>query len=223
VSDSPIATLRALKGAPLSIVIALKLAGQPVGAAWLIAATGYGHNVIARALRVLCELQLAMPLRRYDGWTLTEGGSRLLLPLPIDGSAQNGISPLSSSSSSRYKEENTLPPLLTPGSSQKENSPALDCRGKLCAQRQSLLVNLAIGYLEHELHQADPKFAQGERRDPHGIAFESIEAEVGALIDEGKGDQTGLLVYRIRQLASGERRSRLTRHAYAQLTGGHSA
>jgi hypothetical protein len=221
-SDPPLAILRALKGAPISIVIALKLANQPVGAAWLIVATGYSHGAISRALRVLCELQIVQPISRCNGWTLSEGGSQLLLPLPADASAFFGHSPLSSSRS-RYKEEISLRPLPTNASAQKRCSPALDCRGKPCAERQALLVNLAIGYLEHELHLADAKFAQGERRDPHAIALESIEAEVNALIDEGKGDQTGLLVYRIRQLASGERRSRLTRHAYAQLTGGRSA
>ena len=219
--DTPIASLRALKGAPLSLVIAMKLANQPVGAGWLTSATGYTNATVTRALQVLRELRIAMQLERYNAWTLTEGGSQLMLSLPGEWSTQFECSPLSSSSS-RYKEEKTLLPVLSGGSPQNECSPVLDCRGKPCARRYALLVNLAIAYLEHELHEADPKFAQGERPDPHGVTFESIEAEVNALIDEGKGDETALLVYRIRQLARGERRSRLTRHAYAQLTGGHS-
>src|SRR5437763_1216417 len=93
-SEHPLSQLRALKGAPLSCLIAMHIAAQPVGANWLSAITGYAHQAITKALIVLREFQLAVETSRFNGWTLTPHGQQLVLPAPVPPSAENQPSPV---------------------------------------------------------------------------------------------------------------------------------
>lgn len=75
--------LRAIKGAPVSIVLALMLYPErSLGPAQLAALTGYSRNTIASALQVLAELGLAQRHARYSGWRLTLATQQLFLPYP---------------------------------------------------------------------------------------------------------------------------------------------
>jgi len=71
--------LRALKGAPLSIIIAMMIARQKVGEGWLISMTGYSQNTIRTAMKFLLETQIVIRIGRYDGYTLSEGVTQLPL------------------------------------------------------------------------------------------------------------------------------------------------
>jgi hypothetical protein len=76
-----VAILRTLKGAPLSIVIALALSPTRVGNEYLARVTGYTDKTVAQALNYLAEIQLIN--RTSSGWGLAAG---FQLPLMIPGS-----------------------------------------------------------------------------------------------------------------------------------------
>ena len=78
---SNVLALRALKGAPLSCLIALGIAGRPVGVTWLSTATGFEKKAVIAGLRVLESLSLAANAARYNGWQLTPAARALPLML----------------------------------------------------------------------------------------------------------------------------------------------
>lgn len=71
--------LRALKGAPLSILVAMMLAHSPIGVDHLVVATGWGKDKVREGLSVLHSKGLATPLMRYNGWELTARAQQLSL------------------------------------------------------------------------------------------------------------------------------------------------
>jgi hypothetical protein len=71
--------LRALRGAPLSCLLALALTRRPSGSGWLTTLTGYRKDSVAAALRLLEQLGLVQNEGRYNGWRLTAGAWRLSL------------------------------------------------------------------------------------------------------------------------------------------------
>lgn len=218
--------LIALKGAPLSVVIGMAIYNRPVGRNELINVTGYKKDVVSAALDFLISLGLVVRTSRFS-WQLTLGAKQL--PLVFDVPALEAPDPARAiKSPSRpvvgiggsFTKEETLetpnnPPPPPEGKAIKSPSRAdFGCSGKPCQRRADLLARMGVGYLEAELHAVDHKFDGGERRQPFGISYESIEAEINAMVDEGTSDRTGLLVYRVRQLATGERFSKLSFHAY---------
>jgi len=80
--DNPLALVRMLKGCPLSLVMAMVIARQPVGRAWLEGVTGYSQNVVQKGLAYLEEIGMAARNGRYEGWHLTDGAKAL--PLVYD-------------------------------------------------------------------------------------------------------------------------------------------
>jgi predicted transcriptional regulator len=72
-------TLRALKGAPLSIVVALMMANQPVGESWLVSITGYSQNTIRNGCKFLTETQMIQRNGRYQGYVLSHGAEQFPL------------------------------------------------------------------------------------------------------------------------------------------------
>ena len=78
---SNVLALRALKGAPLSCLIALSMSGRPVGVTWLSTATGFEKKAVIAGLRVLESLSLAASSARYNGWQLTDEARELPLML----------------------------------------------------------------------------------------------------------------------------------------------
>ena len=81
--DERSTVLRALKGCPLSIVMALLLYrtdNRALGPTHLAAITGYTRKTVSAALAVLAEMGLAQRHARYTGWTLAEHTRQLFLP-----------------------------------------------------------------------------------------------------------------------------------------------
>lgn len=77
--DNPLSYLRQVKGAPLSILVALSAANQPVQAKWLGSMTGYSPNSITTALVLLSEMQLVSCNTHRTAWRLTNGVRQLPL------------------------------------------------------------------------------------------------------------------------------------------------
>lgn len=77
--NDAISLLRALKGAPISCLVALHFSNRAVGNKWLVTATGYKANSIIDAMDALVELGHAVRVSRYSGWQLTDKGSQLPL------------------------------------------------------------------------------------------------------------------------------------------------
>jgi len=82
-SDNPIRMVRELKGAGLSIVIALGLVNQRVSQEWLERATGYTDKTVSQALQYLEENGLAD--HTGSGWQLSSNKARqLVMPLELE-------------------------------------------------------------------------------------------------------------------------------------------
>lgn len=79
--DNPISLIRTLKGAPLSILLILRITGQPVSASFLVAMSGYTDKPITSGLEFLKELGFVSKLDRYH-WQIT--GQIQQLPLSLD-------------------------------------------------------------------------------------------------------------------------------------------
>jgi len=84
-----LATIRALKGAPLSILIAMLIARQPVGEDWLVTITGYSQNTVRSGCKFLTEIQMIQRNGRYHGYVLTNGAEQLTLGHKELGEGQN--------------------------------------------------------------------------------------------------------------------------------------
>lgn len=82
-------TLRALKGAPLSIVLAMMIANQPVGEGWLATATGYSQNTIRKGCKFLEETQIIGRNGRYEAYVLSDGAQLSLGMADENGERQN--------------------------------------------------------------------------------------------------------------------------------------
>jgi len=76
---NPLASLRALKGAPLSCLFALMFANQPVGKAWLSRMTGYSDKPVAAALDYLNEMGYVTSNGRYESWQINTAAIQLPL------------------------------------------------------------------------------------------------------------------------------------------------
>ena len=68
ISPNTTTLLRALKGAPLACLFALLLCNQPASQIWLTQCTGYSHNSVLAALRLLEELGLARRCAPLGEW-----------------------------------------------------------------------------------------------------------------------------------------------------------
>ncbi|MDY6868782.1 MAG: hypothetical protein SVT56_12945, partial [Chloroflexota bacterium] len=105
-----LATLRALKGAPLSILIAMLIAKQPVGENWLCSITGYSQNTVRRGCKFLEETQMIRRNERYNGYVLAKGSIQLPLGMEeISKSALRG----ERHSKSGLQPKMTLPSVTT--------------------------------------------------------------------------------------------------------------
>lgn len=103
--ENPIALVRALKGAPLSVLFALFLLKQPVTQEFLERTTGYTDKPVSQALAYLQENGLIQKVAR--GWLLTGEARQLPLPLTMleDG---GGEEPSRNYSDSQSLEEVNL-------------------------------------------------------------------------------------------------------------------
>jgi len=100
-------TIRALKGAPMSIIVAMLLAKQPVGESWLISVTGYSQNTIRNGCKFLIESQMIQRNRRYEGYILVNGALQLPLGVAeIDESQNLTIPPVTTTSTFNMNDNN---------------------------------------------------------------------------------------------------------------------
>jgi len=103
-----LATLRALKGAPLSIVIAMLIVNQPVGENWLCSITGYSQNTIRKGCQFLIETQMIRRNERYHGYALIKGAMQLPLGMAEIGERHKLTLPsvTTTTAFNRYEKEN---------------------------------------------------------------------------------------------------------------------
>lgn len=67
----PLALIRAIRGAPLTVLVALTMSGQPLGTAQLATLTGYSDKTVTSALLTLQGLGLVQRHGRYQAWLPT--------------------------------------------------------------------------------------------------------------------------------------------------------
>ncbi len=102
-------TLRALKGSPLSILIAMLISKQPVGENWLSSITGYSQNTVRKGCQFLIETQMIRRNERYHGYVLTNGTMQLPLRMAEIGERQKMTLPsvTTTTTFNRNEKENT--------------------------------------------------------------------------------------------------------------------
>lgn len=71
--------VRELKGAPLSCLILLMLAGQPVSNEWLCMMSGYTDKPVSQALRMLAGPEYQIAVRTAGGWRLSNAFQEILI------------------------------------------------------------------------------------------------------------------------------------------------
>jgi hypothetical protein len=103
-----LATIRALKGAPLSILIAMLIARQPVGEDWLVTITGYSQNTVRNGCKFLSEIQMIQRNGRYHGYVLTNGAAQLTLGQEALSEGQNLTLPSSTTTVTLNKKEKEI-------------------------------------------------------------------------------------------------------------------
>jgi hypothetical protein len=81
---NPIAILRQLKGAPLSVLIALTIV-QPrhVSSSWLCGCTGYSHDATTNATSYLREMGFIDCDQQRSSWRIAENAMQLPLPVSM--------------------------------------------------------------------------------------------------------------------------------------------
>jgi hypothetical protein len=67
---NPLTALRSLKGAPLSCLVALIFANQPVGKEWLARVTGYSDKPVSSAMDYLLEMGFVINGGRTEAWAI---------------------------------------------------------------------------------------------------------------------------------------------------------
>jgi hypothetical protein len=208
-----LALLRALKGAPLSCLLAMLVAGHPVGAVWLESATGYSRQAVGHALGTLKTLHAARCLGRYESWELSESVRGLSLPR---GRHEIHTSPVSSSGSSFSADKDLLLPAPSAAREKNLTSPvygyACIAENRPCARRALKFARWPddIFYLERLIHERHPEHCYHCEHKADGCPFAApdygdwaIQAEVERA--EHEAIDTALLVWRIKAVISGER------------------
>ena len=125
--------LRALKGAPVSVVLALMMARGGLGVRELQGWTGYSDKPVRAALRVLGELGLVQRHAYHSGWLLTARGRQMVLG---EGATPENLRSAGSSSGSslidgvRVLPETTTTTTVTPENFRSEHAPGFEELGK---------------------------------------------------------------------------------------------
>jgi predicted transcriptional regulator len=145
-----LASLRALKGAPLSILIAMLISKQPVGENWLCSVTGYSQNTVRKGCQFLIETQMIRRNERYNGYVLTNGTMQLPLQSTLRvGMAEDG----ERHSKSCLQQKMTLPSITTTtafNKNEKENNEgnAAEVRERASKNDARLVLLYSAGVME---------------------------------------------------------------------------
>ena len=86
--------VRELKGAPLSCLVLLMLAGMPVSNEWLCMMSGYTDKPVAQALKLLSSPEHQLVCRTSGGWRLSDAFQLALINRNFSDSTTTAI-PLS--------------------------------------------------------------------------------------------------------------------------------
>ncbi len=184
--ENPIAILRQLKGAPLSVLIALSLARQRVSEQWLARVTGYSVRSVRDGCEYLKEINLADRLGRYDGWILTVDVFQLPLMNP-DGERKNF--PLDPTTTT-YNNEGGKSLYSSRSSIKRAGAEEFSSRGMTVYQEnvRNLLRHFRIG---------EPTASELARLDHVSIKY--VMGHFDYLFRSGKGwGDRGLMIHRIR-------------------------
>ena len=108
--DRNVVVLRALKGAPVSCLLALLCVGRAAGMAELERWTGYSDKPVRKGLELLAELGYVQRHAHKRGWLLTAHGRQMVLG---ESNPENFRVECSSSSSSLIEDDRVLPETTT--------------------------------------------------------------------------------------------------------------
>jgi predicted transcriptional regulator len=176
-----LATIRALKGAPLSIMIAMLIANQPVGENWLSSITGYSQNTVRKGCKFLLETQMIRRNERYHGYVLTNGAMQLPL----------GMAEISKSAPLGERQKMTLPLVTTTALNkyEKENTEekAVEVRERASKNDARLVLLYSAGIME----PTASKLLKNA-----WVTLEYLEAHIERANRENT--PAGLLIHRIR-------------------------
>ncbi len=202
-NHSPTAYLRELKGAPLSTLLALRIAGQPVGERWLCAATGYSQNPVRDALIHLGECGLAQRNGRTESWQATEEARQLAVDLPastVAASESQLLTLAGDTTTTTQIEETEAAAVVVVNESRKMTLDLL---------RQAGIRGSMAGKLAKLAHMT-PEYVQAHIDHWRKQIFEKTDSPVGILISRFRdGDLAP-------ELEPGDDREVYTRGAFAQ-------
>ncbi len=85
--------VRELKGAPLSCLILIMLAGMPVSNEWLCRMSGYTDKPVAQALKLLSSPEYQLICRTSGGWRLADAFQLALINRNFSDSLENHENP----------------------------------------------------------------------------------------------------------------------------------
>lgn len=161
--SNPIKLLRQLKGAPLSVMLALFWAGQRVSNGWIETVTGYTDKPVASALDLLKEYGWAAKVQ--GGWTIANAEQLPLTFLLMEESRNNSDSSSSSNVFNNINNNNLLLEL------ERKNSENFDANlialltGGIREPKASILADL-----EHVTPEYINAHLQQVRREERNVA-----------------------------------------------------
>lgn len=166
--------LRTLKGAPLAVLIALMIAGQPVQNDWLARVTGYTDKPVRQALELLQEYGMVTRYGRC-AWQIT----RTIRQMPFQISEQPN-----------RKYSDSLPVTTA-------TTAIVDCKGKPSQQQKKTITSRKISDLQKCLYDAgirEPTLTQLET-----LSWVTLDY-AQAMVRQARREKisTGLLVHRLR-------------------------
>lgn len=174
---SPLTALRSLKGAPLSCLVALMFASQPVGKEWLSRITGYSDKPVSAALDYLLEMGFVTSSGRYHSWQINQ--QAIQLPL--------GTTQMLSESSRNFSDSNpTTTALIVESNEQKLKAVAGKQRTRNFSDSHELLQSAKVGEPMATI------LAESDHISPYYIAAHILKAREDYI-------STSLLIHRMRE------------------------
>jgi len=200
--------IKTLSGAPASLFFALLAATRPVGRNELAIVVDYGKDKVAEGLKILEALGIAQNIKRYQGWMLTKHGRQLAMPLD----------PLEAPEVGRSTQSTSLPITTTVNSLGDEDSKIIDSHtyidsnttveatGKSTQSTSQEEIKKIVSELiaddESKSDLLDALRSAGIAMNSRtinllqsdGLTAEIVKSQHQALIEKGKGSQTGILI-----------------------------
>jgi len=174
---NPLTALRSLKGAPLSCLVALMFASQPVGKEWLSRITGYSDKPVSAALDYLLEMGFVTSSGRYHAWQINHQA----IQLPLE------TTQMLSESSRNYSDSNpTTTALIVESNNQKLKAVAAIQRSRNFSDSHELLQSAKVGEPMATI------LAESDHTSPYYVAAHILKAREDNI-------STSLLIHRMRE------------------------